>query len=440
MEVEEQNNTEIVIHWFRRDLRLEDNTSLYKALESGFKVLPVFIFDTAILSSLEKDDRRIGFICGVIEQLQSRLAESGSAIELLIGKPLEVFEQLASRFRIHAVFTNHDYEPYALERDAVVSEYLNKLGIGFQSFKDQVIFEKSEILNNSGNPYTVFTPYSNKWKQALNMQSVVSKTISKEKLSAALLQFKKTKAVMASDLGFENCNELQLPVIDEKKIAEYHHTRDLPALDATTRLSVHLRFGTVSIRSLVSMARRLNEVWLNELIWREFFMQILWHFPNVQHNAFKPAYDRINWLNQEADFRKWCEGETGFPIVDAGMRELRETGFMHNRVRMITASFLVKHLLIDWRWGEAWFARHLLDFELSSNNGNWQWASGSGCDAAPYFRIFNPVSQAEKFDPKAEYIRRWIPEFGSSKYCKPMIELSMSRDRCLKAYAVVRNK
>lgn len=418
------------IFWLRRDLRLSDNAGLYHALKENKQVLPVFIFDTVILNKLEnKADRRVDFIHQTLQQLQKELELLGSTLLILHGDPVDIYKELQPT----AVYTNHDYEPYAQERDGSIKTLLEKRGIPFKTFKDQVIFEKDEVLKDDGTPYTVFTPYSKKWKAKLD--TFYMKSYPVEKYSGHFIQMNPFKFPSLEDIGFIK-TDTQFPerVIKQSIIEKYKEQRDFPAIEGTTRLSVHLRFGTVSIRKLVQVARKKNETWLNELIWREFYAMILWHFPYVVTKAFKPAYDTVLWRNDEQEFALWCEGKTGYPIVDAGMRELNNTGHMHNRVRMIVASFLTKHLLIDWRWGEAYFAQKLLDFDLASNNGGWQWAAGSGCDAAPYFRVFNPYLQTDKFDGEQKYIQRWVPEVNTDAYPKPIVDHALARDRVLKAY------
>ena len=417
------------LFWFRRDLRLKDNAGLYRALKENKNVLPVFIFDSIILDKLEnKADARVEFIRNSLLELKKDLENLGSSLCVLHGDPVAIYSQLYPK----AVYTNHDYEPYAIQRDARVMQILSAKGVVFKSYKDQVIFEKDEILKDDGTPYTVFTPYSRKWKAALNKFFV--KSYPTEKYYGSLKKIKPQHFPELRDLGFRRSGA----VFPERKvrqsiIASYDKQRNFPAIEGTTHLSVHLRFGTVSIRMLTQIAVKKNEVWLNELIWRDFYQMILWHFPRPE-KAFKPVYDNIAWRNNPQEFKAWCEGQTGYPIVDAGMRELNTTGFMHNRVRMIVASFLTKHLLIDWRWGEAYFAEKLLDFDLAANNGGWQWAAGSGNDAAPYFRVFNPELQTEKFDPDRKYIRKWVPEFESPQYSKPIVDHKHARERVLKVY------
>ena len=424
----------IVIFWFRRDLRVEDNAGLYHALQSGYRVLPIFIFDKNILDRLEnRHDRRVSFIHGALNALQEKMIAAGSSLKVIHDTPENAISRLLSDFDIKAVFANHDYEPYAGARDRRIDEILKESGIPFLTFKDQVIFEKEDVLKSDRAPYTVFTPYARAWKKAVNEDHL--RSFPSEQLAGNLLRIKPLPLPSIGEIGFDRTDYVfKAPWIDNNIIRDYHKTRDIPSLWGTTRLGVHLRFGTVSIRELVRTGILLNEVWLNELIWREFFMSILWHFPHVTDNSFKKKYDYIVWRNNEEEFEKWCTGRTGYPIVDAGMRELNETGFMHNRVRMITASFLTKHLLIDWRWGETYFAGKLLDYELSSNNGNWQWAAGCGCDAAPFFRVFNPAEQTRKFDPDLLYITRWVPELDTSEYPQPIVEHSYARERALKTY------
>lgn len=432
----------VTLFWFRRDLRLSDNAGLYHALSKHTNVLPIFIFDKTILDKLEdKDDRRVEFIHQYVTKLSNELKALGTSLQVFYSTPKEAFAQLLQQYRVNAVYTNHDYEPYATRRDEEIKGLVEDANASFNTFKDQVIFEKNEILKDDGKPYTVYTPFSRKWKEKLN--SFYVKPYPTEKYFANFLKvIKPFEVPTLESMGFVPTGAEFPPTIPDATIVQhYHDTRNLPAVEGTTRMSVHLRFGSVSIRQLVTFAQAHNQTWLNELIWREFFMTILWHFPNVVGHAFKPQYDNIQWVNNEEHFAAWCEGRTGYPIVDAGMRELNETGFMHNRVRMIVASFLTKHLLIDWRWGEAYFARKLLDFELSANNGNWQWAAGTGCDAAPYFRVFSPQLQTEKFDPKLEYVRRWVPEFDDAfQYPKPIVEHAWARKRALEVYKKGLNK
>lgn len=418
------------VFWFRRDLRLQDNAALYRALNGNKGVVCLFIFDTTILNKLEdKTDARVEFILEALTNLQTQLVELGSSMVVFHGNPIDIYTSINPK----AVYANHDYEPYAQQRDEAVKKILEQKGATFLTFKDQVIFEKDEVVKDDGKPYTVFTPYSRKWKSRL--KPFYLKSYPTEKYFNSLKKLKPVALPMLGEIGFESAGIL-FPerVIKQSVIEKYDQQRNFPAIAGTTKLSVHLRFGTVSIRKLAQVALKKNEAWLNELIWRDFYHMILWHFPQVETKAFKPAYDAIEWRNDANEFKSWCEGSTGYPIVDAGMRELNTTGFMHNRVRMIVASFLTKHLLIDWRWGEAYFAKKLLDFDLAANNGGWQWAAGSGCDAAPYFRVFNPELQTEKFDPEFKYIKKWVPEIGTLKYPKPIVDHKFARDRVLKVY------
>ncbi|MES2835956.1 MAG: deoxyribodipyrimidine photo-lyase [Bacteroidota bacterium] len=428
-------NKEVTLFWFRRDLRLYDNAGLYHALKQNKNVLPLFIFDSEILEKLsDKKDKRVEFIYNAIENLHRDLAKLNSSILVEYGKPIEVFKKLMITYSIKAVYTNHDYEPYAIKRDKQIYELLNTNSVDFYSFKDQVIFEKNEVLKDDGAPYTIFSPYMRKWKAAI--KNFYLKAYPTEKYFENFYKTKPQKMPSIAEIGFEKNGVLFSSTrINPAQISKYKENRDFPFIDGTSKLSVHLRFGTVSIRELASRATELNETWLNELIWREFYMMILYHFPYVTESCFKPQYNGIEWRNNEKEFDDWCNGKTGYPIVDAGMRELNETGFMHNRVRMIVASFLTKHLLIDWRWGEAYFAEKLLDFDLSANNGGWQWAAGCGCDAAPYFRIFNPYEQTKKFDSKFEYIKKWVPEFEDfTQYPQPIVDHKMARERVLITY------
>jgi deoxyribodipyrimidine photo-lyase len=428
--------TTLRIMWFRRDLRLFDNAALYAALSGDEPVLPVFIFDRQILDLLEnKSDRRVEFIHRTLSEIQQQLIKKGSSWEVYYGTPLDVFTKLIAKYKVAAVYTNHDYEPYAIERDEAIGSFLQKKGIAFHTFKDQVIFEKSEVVKDDGLPYTVFTPYANKWRAKLEVTGIPS--FPSEKKLQHLFQQAPVALPTLQSMGFEPAGDPFPPATAaDAVIQHYKEKRDIPALpNGTSHLGVHLRFGTISIRQLASKARPLSATYLNELIWRDFYQMILFQFPRVgRGEAFKKAYDAIPWRNREDEFQRWCAGTTGYPIVDAGMRQLNATGYMHNRVRMIVASFLAKHLLIDWRWGEAYFATHLLDFDLAANNGGWQWAAGSGCDAAPYFRVFNPTLQAQKFDPKQVYIRKWVPEWQELTYPQPMVPHDVARKRALEVY------
>ncbi|MDA0315090.1 MAG: deoxyribodipyrimidine photo-lyase [Bacteroidetes bacterium] len=423
----------ISLCWFRRDLRIEDQTALFYSLQQEQQVLPLFIFDRHILDALEdKSDARVTFIHKQIASLKAFFEKHGGSMLIKYGHPEIIFQELLDEFDILTVYTNRDYEPYAQSRDAQVEALLGKKNIPFLTFKDQVIFEPGEILNGSGEFYKVFTPFSRNWLEKFRQTRI-------QPLSDAnwknLLQRTPIPYLSLSDMGFEP-SPIEIPStqIQDSILKEYEKQRNFPAVQGTSRLGIHLRFGTLSIRTLALKAVSLNATYLNELIWREFYMMILGHAPQVVNRAFKPQYERIPWRNNEVEFQAWCEGLTGYPIVDAGMRELNTTGFMHNRVRMIVASFLTKHLLIDWKWGEAYFAKKLLDFELSSNNGGWQWAAGTGTDAQPYFRVFNPDSQTEKFDKELRYIKKWVPELGTSSYPLPIVEHKFARNRAIETY------
>jgi len=417
------------VFWFRRDFRLEDNTALHHALNSGLPVMPIFIFDRNILDELPEDDARVNFIYNTLFSLNNQLLAMGSSINIYYGDPFRIWEKLIKKYEIENLYVNRDYELYALERDSRIKNLLDKHNIGFHEFKDQVIFEKNEVRKADGKPYTVFTPYKRKWLQQFNPgRSEPLKSTRHERFYPCNNPFP-----MLSDIGFRE-SRIRVRDYDLSHIDHYAVTRDLPGKDSTTYLGSHLRFGTVSVRKVIRQLKPEDDLFLSELIWREFFMQIMFHFPNVVTENFNPKFNDITWRNDEKEFDLWCQGKTGYPLVDAGMRQLNSTGYMHNRVRMVTASFLCKHLLIDWRWGEAWFAKKLLDYELSSNNGNWQWAAGTGCDAAPYFRVFNPETQQKKFDRDLQYIKRWIPEFGTTDYPDPMIDHQFARERALQTY------
>lgn len=419
----------IAVFWFRRDLRLEDNVGLFNALKSGNKVLPIFIFDEEILENLPKDDARVSFIYQTLLNLDDQLKNEGSSLLIKKGNPIEIWKELILEFEISTVFTNKDYEPYAIKRDTQVKTLLASNNIDLFSYKDQVIFEENEVTKNDGLPYTVYTPYKNKWLQNFDAE------IDTNEFIIDFTNFHNFKTVFPSleSIGFKESN-IQVKPYNLSNLDNYDDIRDFPYQDKTSYLSPYFRFGLVSVRKMVQFALKTNATFLNELIWREFFMQVLFHFPKVVTNNFKQKYDAIPWRNNEAEFEKWCKGETGYPMVDAGMRQLNKTGYMHNRVRMITAGFLCKHLLIDWRWGEAYFAEKLLDYELSANNGNWQWAAGTGCDAAPYFRVFNPEAQLKKFDKNLEYIRKWILDFDELTYPQPVVEHKMARERAISTY------
>jgi deoxyribodipyrimidine photo-lyase len=428
-------NPVVNIFWFRRDLRLHDNAGLYHALKGPDPVLCLFIFDREILDKLEdQDDARVTFIYETIEQLDKELQNHGSSLLVKYDTPENAWNEIFNEYEVKTVYTNHDYEPYAKTRDEAIEVKLKKHGMAFKTYKDQVIFEKSEVAKEDRTPYTFYTPYMRKWYQTL--EPFYFRSYPTEKYLGNIYEHKSVAIPSLKSLGFEK-SEMEFPNQHyEKVIADYKAKRDYPAIHSTSRIGLHLRFGTVSIRELVRKANSYAEkTWLNELIWREFYMMILHHFPQTINHAFKPEYDRIKWINDEKQFKAWCDGETGYPLVDAGMRELNATGFMHNRVRMVTASFLSKDLLIDWRWGERYFARKLLDYEMASNVGGWQWSAGSGTDAAPYFRIFNPDAQLKKFDPDLAYIKKWVPEYADfSKYPKPIVDHAFARERCLRTF------
>ena len=433
--------------WFRRDLRLHDNAGLYHALKSDTPIVPLFIFDKNILDDLQdKDDARVTFIHDTIADLKKELQGLGSDIVVKYGYPKKVWKELIQEFEIGTVFTNHDFEPYAINRDTAIKDMVNNHIIGFKTYKDHVILEKDEVLKGDGTPYTVFSPYARKWHKKLNSRIVTDhdgsevsfylKSYPNEKYFDNFYKKIQTTSIPTlEDMGFKR-SPITIPpaVVRQGKIKRYGELRNFPAANGTTKLGIHFRFGTISIREKARKAQKLSDTYLNELIWRDFYAMILAHFPHVVGEPFRAKYSFIEWRNKEEEFEKWCKGKTGYPIVDAGMRELNHTGYMHNRVRMIVASFLTKHLLIDWRWGEAYFARKLLDFDLASNNGGWQWAAGSGTDAAPYFRIFNPESQQKKFDKELRYIKQWVPEYGTARYPSPMVDHKFARERCLEAY------
>jgi deoxyribodipyrimidine photo-lyase len=421
------------IFWFRRDLRLEDNVGLYHALNSTEEVFPIFIFDEDILSQLPKNDARVTFIHELLSILQKQLNQQGKSLAVFHGNPFEVFTKLLKNHKVSTVLTNHDYEPYARKRDKEIYQLFKEHSVEFKTSKDQVIFEKSEVVKDDGLPYVVYTPYSRKWKEKFKTISLIDYP-SENKLDK--ITNHSYPFLSLSDIGFE-ASKIKVPTFDvsDHLISNYEGTRNFPAVKGTSMLGAYLRFGAVSIRKMVAKAiESKNETFWNELIWREFFMQILWHFPHTIQKSFKEKYDAIQWNNDETDFKNWCEGKTGYPMVDAGMRELNATGHMHNRVRMVVASFLCKHLLIDWRWGETYFAQKLFDYEQASNVGNWQWAAGSGVDAAPYFRIFNPAEQIKKFDKDLKYIKKWVPEVETSTYTQPIVDHKEARERCLRIY------
>lgn len=430
-----KKSDKVNIFWFRRDLRLDDNVGLYHALKSDLPVVPLFIFDKDILGKLEdKDDKRVNFIYHTLKAMRSELKELGSDLVTVYDTPVDAIKKVLSKYNVQDIYTNEDYEPDAIKRDKLVSQLLEKKDSSLKLYKDQYIFAKDDVLKKDNTPYTVYTPYKNKWLSQVTPMDMAS--VNCKKHFDSFYKFSVKEIVSLETMGFtsDQKEDLLNKTIKRSIITSYDQQRDTPHLDATSKLGIHLRFGTISVRKCAQIGNKLNAVWLSEIIWREFFMQILYHFPHASKKAFKSKYEKINWRNNKAEFKKWCEGKTGYAMVDAGMRELNETGHMHNRVRMITASFLIKHLLIDWRWGEKYFARKLLDFDLASNNGNWQWAAGTGCDSAPYFRIFNPYTQQKKFDPDFKYVKKWIPEYGTDDYPEEMVEHKMAYNRALDVY------
>ncbi|MEC4115166.1 deoxyribodipyrimidine photo-lyase [Myroides pelagicus] len=424
----------VVIFWFRRDLRLEDNVGLHYALSSGYRVLPLFVFDKEILEQFTKEeDRRITYIYEALEGIQKRLQELNSSLLCVHSTPMKVFDDVVNQYNVKAVYTNEDYEPVAIQRDEQVSLFLGEYKIPFYTFKDHVIFKAGEVMKGDGTAYQIYTPYSKKWRSKLTNNDLCDFT---QPLTDELFMSCSFAMPTLESLGYKRMELgcLLPPKLDETIVSTYNVKRDFPAEGGTTHIGIALRFGTISIRKCVRFALRLNDVWLSELIWRDFFIQIMYLYPQVVKGCFKPQYESIQWRNNEEEFALWCQGKTGYPMVDAGMRELNQTGFMHNRVRMVVASFLTKHLLIDWRWGEAYFAQHLLDYDLSANNGNWQWAAGCGCDAAPYFRVFNPSEQQKKFDSKGDYIKKWIPELDTLDYPTPIVDHKEARLRAIAQY------
>jgi deoxyribodipyrimidine photo-lyase len=425
----------VTLFWFRRDLRLDVNAGLYHALKNETQVLPIFIFDTNILSLLPAKDARVLFIHQTLEKMKASLQKMGSDLLVLHGDPLEVYKKLFEQYQVNAVYTNHDYEPQAISRDQKIKEFCDSKAVQFLTYKDQCIFEKKEILSDQQKNYTVYTPYKKKWLSGVT--NFYLKSYPNDLYQNHFFKVKlPTRMISLKDINFIDFN-FSFPhfELSKKMLTQYSEKRDYPALDqGTSHLGLHLRFGTLSVRELAREGKKHSEVWLSELIWREFFMQILWHYPLVEKTSFKMQYEKVAWRNNNAEFQKWCNGETGYPLVDAGMRELNTTGFMHNRSRMVVASFLTKHLLMHWLQGERYFAEKLLDYDLAANNGNWQWAAGTGCDAAPYFRIFNPASQIERFDRDLVYVKKWVPEYGTPQYVKPMVDHTFARDRALSEF------
>ena len=431
---------EASIFWFRRDLRIDDNPGLYEALANSKNVIPIFIFDTNIIDNLPSDDNRIKFIWHSLSLLNERLKELGSTLNIFKGNPLEVFKKITLKYRLTSVYVNRDYEKYSIKRDKEINTFLNENKIAFNASKDHVLFEPNEILKSDGTPYTVFTPYSKKW-----FEKFYSEKLPQYQIKNLVDNFFKTnyKPIMSlSEIGFSN-DEIKFEKFNlgDELIKNYNSKRDFPYLNSTSKIGPYLRFGLISVREVgeKTIGKKFDESFLRQLIWRDFYIQIFFHFPDSENENFKPAYDKIIWLNEEEKFEKWCAGETGYPIVDAGMKELNATGFMHNRVRMIAASFLCKHLLIHWKKGESYFAKKLLDYEMASNVGNWQWVAGTGVDAAPYFRLFNPEIQMKKFDPQKVYIKKWLPKYDPENYLEPIIDHNYARGRCLNAYKIALN-
>ena len=417
-----------VAFWFRRDLRIEDNCALQHAINSGAEIIPVFIFDSNIIDELPKNDSRITFIYQQLTKLNTIFQDMGGGMTVHIGDPVKIWSDLIDKYDLDGLFYNRDYEPYARERDKQVYELFNNKKLEVHSFKDHVIFEPQQVLKDDGSPYTVFTPYKRKWLSKFNRLKAYDCDLRKTTIVKLEKDFPKLETI-----GFEESDQ-SVPDFHLDVVEDYAAKRNTPSIDGTSKLGPHLRFGTIGIRTIVQKVMDRSDTFLSELIWREFFQQIIFHYPHVVNANFRAKYDGIEWRNNEEEFKKWCEGKTGYPMVDAGMRELNETGFMHNRVRMITAGFLCKHLLIDWRWGEAYFAEKLLDFELAANNGNWQWAAGTGCDAAPYFRVFNPSEQLKKFDKDMAYVKKWIPELLTEEYPQPMVDHKFARERAIDTY------
>ena len=431
---------EASIFWFRRDLRIDDNPGLYEALANSKNVIPIFIFDTNIIDNLPSDDNRIKFIWHSLSLLNERLKEVGSTLNIFKGNPLEVFKKIILKYRLISVYVNRDYEKYSIKRDKEINTFLNENKIAFNASKDHVFFEPNEILKSDGTPYTVFTPYSKKW-----FEKFYSEKLPQYQIKNLVDNFFKTnyKPIMSlSEIGFSNDEiEFEKFNLGDELIKNYNSKRDFPYLNSTSKIGPYLRFGLISVREVgkKTIEKKFDQSFLRQLIWRDFYIQIFFHFPDSENENFKPAYDKIIWLNEEEKFEKWCAGETGYPIVDAGMKELNATGFMHNRVRMIAASFLCKHLLIHWKKGESYFAKKLLDYEMASNVGNWQWVAGTGVDAAPYFRLFNPEIQMKKFDPQKVYIKKWLPKYDPENYLEPIIDHNYARERCLNAYKIALN-
>ena len=453
--------------WIRRDLRIHDHAALSKALDEGETTL-VFVFDPYILDKLKhQDDRRVTFIMESLRDIEGEVQKHGSSIVIRYGKPEIEIPKLASELKVTRVFSNRDYEPYAKERDTKVEKALKKISIGFEQFKDTVFFEKHEVLSNTGSIYKVFTPYKNKWIESFEQND---RNVPNYKCKLKNLRsFKNPKNILKHD-WFKEIGMTKNPALlpggtkealkrlkkFQTHIENYAEDRNFPAISGTSLLSVYLRHGNISVRDMLRMATTENsdgaKTWVSEIIWRDFYQMILDVYPRVTKGAFKPEYDQIKFLGSPSYFKAWCEGRTGFPIIDAAMRCLNQTGMMHNRLRMVVASFLCKTLLIDWKKGEEYFAQELLDFDLAANNGGWQWSASTGSDSQPYFRIFNPYNQSEKFDDEGKFIREWVPELAllSSKeihrptkesapdYPQAIVSYEMNRNRCLSMYSVVK--
>ncbi len=418
----------LVIVCFRRDLRLSDNTALNAALESGLPVLPVYIFDETTLRTLPPDDGRLNFIYALLAGMDRDLKKQGSSLRVCRGRSEAVWEKLLREYPCNAVYMNRDYDPGAVDTEDALGQRLRKRNIAFHTFRDRVIVEGDEVVKRDGMPYTVFTPYKRAWLEKFRETDPETGNGGTGRFYRCAFPFpgREELGIRASGV---RVRDYTLEHLDR-----YARDRDIPAADAGSYLGPHLRFGSVSIRRIVRSLNTKHEVFLSELIWREFFMQILLHYPRVLHANFREKYNGIAWRNNDNEFERWCKGETGYPLVDAGMRQLNRTGYMHNRVRMVAASFLCKDLLTDWRRGEEYFSRKLLDYEPASNNGNWQWAAGTGCDAAPFFRIFNPVTQQKRFDKALRYVRTWIPGYEEGRYLNPVVEHRAARERALSAY------
>ncbi len=424
--MEEDNVINIV--WLRRDLRLDDNTAIQEALKSEKQVLLLYVFDKELVRNKSVNHLGLNFVYDQLQKLNNKLSSYKSSVLIKSGDPISALIEIFNKYQIKGIYANEEYEPYTQIRDKKVTELCIRNRVDIRFFKDQVNFGPDEVLKADGTPYQVYTSYKNKWLSQLNFDEQKDSHVDFELFYKEIFTVPTKK-----ELGLKETSK-KVRAFNLDHIQDYHLNRDFPYLDAGSYLGIYLRYGAISIRDLVKNVSHINDVFLSELIWREFFMQIMYHYPHVIDGSFKKKYDFIKWENNENMFLLWQKGQTGYPIVDAGMRELNETGYMHNRVRMITASFLCKHLLIDWRWGEAYFASKLQDYELAANNGNWQWVAGTGCDAAPYFRVFNPITQQKKFDSELKYVKMWVPEFENFGYAQPIVEHSMARKRAIETY------